>query len=317
MADKHIDILKSLKNCHIKPPSNLFKRIWRVLKMGKANSRDSSFPITDLTENRDNDQEHYVASEIEIFRSLQNYIVTPPAFSTLNIADSIANKTNASFTQKPSQVVRFKYFGKVAAAILVISCAIWIGYNKINSKNEGESTVGNVLTKNGLPHDANNTPVNNVSTGIKSNADNNNLKSISKKQSLFARVDKRDRINTKSNLKSPGNSIAINSYDKLIDNDILLTLVSYNYTDYQPLLSEIKKDNKIKLDQFSYITVSDKMNSLLKKMYATKRNNRPTRKAKKLRTKIEKWKKSDENHFDANTNNNPVDAIDLSEFIFK
>jgi len=322
MADTQIDILKSLKNCHIKPPSNLFKRIWRVLKMNKTGSQDLSSRTPELSSghggNSNNEEEHYPTKEIEIFRSLQNYVITPPAFSTLNIDDSITNKTNVSSVQKPAKVIGLRHFGRVAAAFLIISCAIWIGFNKINSKNDSESAVGNVRAKNVLFDNGTNTVVNNNETvEVKNNSNNENLKSISEKQSLIAKFDKRNNINAKGNLKKFSSYSTINSHDKLVDNDILLTLVSYNYTDYQSLLSEIKKNNKIELDQFSYITISDKMNSLLKRMYTTKRNSKPTRKAKRLRAKIEKWKKSDEDHFDVNTNNNPVDAIDLSEFIFK
>ena len=67
----------------------------------------------------------------------------------------------------------------------------------------------------------------------------------------------------------------------------------------------------------SYVTVSEKMNEIFKKMYSTKKNNKPTIKAKRLKAKLEKWKKYDEKHFDTNMQNNPVDVIDLSEFILK
>ena len=83
------------------------------------------------------------------------------------------------------------------------------------------------------------------------------------------------------------------------------------------MLAEIKKNNKITIDRFSYVNISDKMNTILQTMYTIKGNNKPTRKAKKLRATMEKWKKRDEKHFDASIHSNPLDIIDLSEFILK
>jgi hypothetical protein len=316
MADKHIDILKSLKNCHIKPPSNLFKKIWRVLKMSNVDAQNSSFGVTDLSGHNitnSSDDEH-TANEIEIFRSLQNYIIVPPAFSALKISDTVQNSAGIYPVRKSASIIRLKYFGRVAAAVLIIGCGIWIYTNKRNLKNE--SVAVNVSSTNVLPGSNNSMLANNES--IKSKSDNNKTsKVVPEKSALIAKADKHNRIKLTGNLRKANSTGVFNSREKLVDNDILLTLVSYNYTDYMPLLSEIKKNNKIKLDQFSYVTISDKMNEVLKKMYATKRNNKPTRKAKRLRAKIEKWKKSDEKYFDSNSSNNPTDVIDLSEFIFK
>ena len=318
MADKHIDILKSLKNCHIKPPSNLFKKIWRVLKMSNANAQNSSFAVTDLSGHdmtNSSDDEH-TANEVEIFRALQNYIIVPPAFSTLKISDTVQNNAVIYPIRKSTSIIRLKYFGRVAAAVLIIGCGIWIYNIKKGLKNGSESTAVNVSSTNVLPGSNNSTLANNKS--VKSENDNNKTsKVVPEKSALIAKADKHNHISSTGNLRKTNDKGMFGSHEKLVDNDILLTLVSYNYTDYMPLLSEIKKNNKIKLDQFSYVTISDKMNEVLKKMYATKRNNKPTRKAKRLRAKIEKWKKSDERYFDSNSGNNPTDVIDLSEFIFK
>ena len=284
MADKHIDILKSLQHCQIKPPPNLFKRIWSVLKKHKANSEDSSLSGTISSEDNIDYAEEYHGAEIEIFRSLQNYIVTPPAFSTLKIGSAIDNDNAIYLAKKPVRIIKFRYFGRVAAAILIIGCGVWFGHNKKKSNNENEAVTTNVSTQNNLPGTSTK-PVTN--TGIVESKINNHTTS---KTVLIAKADKHDHINITGNLRKTDRARTHSQAGKLVDNDILLTLVSYNYTDYMPLLSEIKKNNKIKLDQFSYVTISDKMNSILKKMYATKRNNKPTRKAKRIRAKIENGK---------------------------
>jgi len=316
MADKHIDILKSLRNCHIKPPSNLFKKIWRALKMTNATAQNTSFTVTDLSgQNMTNSgDDERTAGEIEIFRSLQNYIIAPPAFSTLKISDTVQNSTGVYPVRKSAPIIRLKYFGRVAAAVLIIGCGIWIYNNKRSLKNE--SVAVNVSSTNVLSGSNNSASAN--SGSVKSESDNNKTsKVVPEKSALIAKADKHNHISSTGSLRKTNSNGIFSPHEKLVDNDILLTLVSYNYTDYMPLLSEIKKNNRIKLDQFSYVTISDKMNEVLKKMYATKRNNKPTRKAKRLRAKIEKWKKSDEKYFDSNSGNNPTDVIDLSEFIFK
>ena len=52
-------------------------------------------------------------------------------------------------------------------------------------------------------------------------------------------------------------------------------------------------------------------------MYEVNDKGKPTKKAKKLKHKLAKWKKKDESYFDRNPQKNPLDIIDLTEFILK
>jgi len=247
--------------------------------------------------------EGYTATEIGVFRSLQDYVIAPPVFSALKVGESNMAETGIYPAKKTAKVIGFTYFSRIAAAILIIVCGIWIVYSS-HAKTDNASIVTGSSQNTALPSD------NNI-TSPKNNSGKNDL--------ITASVNKR-RNNKTGSFENGKKTIvfgAINSKSKLIDNDILLTLVSYKYNEYLPLLYEIKRNNKIRLDEFSYVTISDKMNSLLKKMYATNRKNKPTRRAKRLLAKITKWKKADEKYFDTNPGNNPLDIIDLSEFILK
>ena len=59
------------------------------------------------------------------------------------------------------------------------------------------------------------------------------------------------------------------------------------------------------------------MAEYLKGMYEVNDKDKPTRKSKKLKAKLAKWKKKDESYFDRSLQKNPLDIIDLGEFILK
>ncbi|MFT3822374.1 MAG: hypothetical protein QM731_00590 [Chitinophagaceae bacterium] len=103
----------------------------------------------------------------------------------------------------------------------------------------------------------------------------------------------------------------------ITDNDFIVTFASFNPEELPEFLrKEENKDQVIRLDQHSYFTISASMVEMLKKMYATKSKGTPTRKARKEKEKLEQWKKADEKRFDQSMAN-PLDPIDLGEFIFK
>jgi hypothetical protein len=74
-------------------------------------------------------------------------------------------------------------------------------------------------------------------------------------------------------------------------------------------------DKTITLNKYSWVGLSDKMTAMLQDIYGTKKNGKPTRKAKRTKKKFEKWRKKDEKHFDRNMQRNPADIIDLSDWI--
>jgi len=300
MGDK-IDIFESLKSWDIAPPKYLFKKIWNILTR-QHNTAESAEAIGNLETPAD-DTEEYSNLELDAFRSLQNHSIAPPSFSSLKIRELITENA----TKPTTKVFQLKYFIRAAAAILILVSGIWIFYNKSQVKEDSNDSLAStaIASKNTTPAIASSIKGSSVlpSAPLHGNA------------RVIAISGKRNSIGNKGRIKT---SKDLNSEEgRLVNNDILGTLVNYHYTEYLPLLTEIKKNNRINLGQFSYVNISDKMNGILQKMYGNKKNGKPTRKAKKLRITMEKWKKRDEKHFDANTNNNPLDVIDLSEFILK
>lgn len=103
----------------------------------------------------------------------------------------------------------------------------------------------------------------------------------------------------------------------ITDNDFVVTFASFSYDELPAFLtSEENKEQFIRLDQYSYFTISENMVAMLKKMYQTKSKGTPTRRARKEKEKLEQWKKADEKRFDLQKGN-PMDPIDLGDFLFK
>lgn len=104
----------------------------------------------------------------------------------------------------------------------------------------------------------------------------------------------------------------------LTDNSLLATFTNYHYPQLRNFLTENKKEQsrKIRLDQYTNISLSGLMVAALKDLYDLRPDGSPTRKAKKTRQRLEKWNEEDKSQFDLRYNSNPLDPIDLAEFLF-
>ena len=104
----------------------------------------------------------------------------------------------------------------------------------------------------------------------------------------------------------------------IADNDLFVTFTRFDYNKIPEFLADnITHEIKVHLDQYANLIVSQPMAGMLKEMYRLKSNGNPTRRARKRRERLEKWKKTDETYFDQSTQKNPLDPIDLGGFIFK
>jgi hypothetical protein len=102
------------------------------------------------------------------------------------------------------------------------------------------------------------------------------------------------------------------------DNDLLAAFASFTYPDIPPYLtSPVDKPLRIYIDQYSNVYVSKNMLGMIKEMYQVRANGKPARKARRARRRLDDWKQKDIRHFDNNRETNPLDPLDLAEFIFK
>ena len=107
------------------------------------------------------------------------------------------------------------------------------------------------------------------------------------------------------------------SHFEIQNNDLLFTFASFQYNNVPPLLTDIKKEEvKLRLDDYTNIAISKNMRYMMRRMYKTRRNGKFTRTAKRYKARLANWQKADSIIFDSNLVKNPLDPMDLGDFIF-
>jgi hypothetical protein len=115
-----------------------------------------------------------------------------------------------------------------------------------------------------------------------------------------------------------GKSQFDNSGFTVVDDDILVTFASFSYTKVPAFLMNTQDEEVlIRADMYTSINVSKGMRKMMKKMYEVRRNGKPTHRARKQKRRLVSWQKDDAKHFDKDMTNNPLDIIDLADFIFQ
>jgi hypothetical protein len=116
----------------------------------------------------------------------------------------------------------------------------------------------------------------------------------------------------------PSNMFINNHPLPLVDNDLLVTLTSFKYPEVADYVNQGEdKALKVHLDQYTNIVISKQAAGMIKEMYEKRSNGKPTRKARKMKDRLDGWKRADEKRFDSAAPFNPADPIDLAEFIFR
>jgi hypothetical protein len=305
MADTSSDILQQLQEHEITPPASAFNKAWDKVLL------DINDPNNETVKKNP-------------FERLQEYHIPAPSVNLKTIMAGGEKKQ----VQKP--VVSLSKNLMRVAAVIAIAIAGTVIYMMQPQKKEGviagtssikkkdttqqeitrqKTVTGNdaqIATTAPLPAantaDSKNSAVNYTSkkTGLTENA----IKKVST-NTLTAKSGKKS---SKLNYGKPGS---------IYNNDMFFTLVNYQEYGKEKFFNKAIKDKKVTLTQFSYVNLSDKMVEMLQEVYTTKKNGKPSRKAKKAKKKFEKWRKSDENYFDENLKKNPTDIVDLSEFLMK
>ena len=287
--EDNANILKELQHLEVQPPDGLYSAIWNAVS-GEGNP-DTYSPIPDLATTTP--ETKIINLDIPVqFIQLKDYIaedVQPPTF------EKVFQSKETIVKQQDRSGSKYNWRKIAALFVLVISAGIAIiVYNgKMNKGNDS-------LAKNFIGNSAT----------IDSAALNEHAKSHGNDKKKVNRED--IELNTKASTH-----ISKNVSTAFTDADFIYLLTSFNPETAELFIQDLASKSVLYLNRFSYVNISDKMREFLETLYKTKKNKKPTRKARKAKQKLEKWKQADENYFDNEVSKNPLDIIDLSEFILK
>jgi hypothetical protein len=296
MANKP-DIFSRLKEYEVQPPPEVFHHLFNRLQAEMTLADDSQWQgalqeLQQLEIQPPSFMPLAITNTIDkpLFSFLQEIAIAPPA----GAFDHIIRQVSAT----PVRKLFSRYRAIVAVLLLVV--AGWSIYRFTNhSPGKVPATVAKKTVPEKLP----------VTDPVKQPAIPGNTDT--------ARYQLYDNVRVENYFKS-NRFVAEGSGMLLVDNDFMVTFTSFPYEELPPFLTEEENSELIiRIDKYSYFTVSKGMMDMLKKMYRLRPRGTPTRKARKEKAKLEQWKKADSARFDNKYLNNPLDPIDLAEFIFK
>ena len=101
-------------------------------------------------------------------------------------------------------------------------------------------------------------------------------------------------------------------------NNLLATFTSYEYPAVRQLLEKTNsaKGLNVRLDHYTHISLSRTMTAMLRDCYGTRPDGSPAQKAKKTRQLLQKWSDQDRKQFAMGFMSNPLDVVDLAQFLF-
>lgn len=282
MADNSSNILKQLQEHQVPPPADAFEKAWEKILLQNEATGKSSEP------------------EKKSFELLQDYLMQPPP---VDLSAVMAGKKSV-IRSRPVVFISKKIM-KVAAvlALAVTGLAIYTAVGKKENEQPGFQPHEKLLTA-GKMTDADTVT---TTTAISQNT-------VDKASSS---VNTANRNIAAAGLFKKRANISFGNSASYYNNDIFFTLVNYKEYGKEKLFTQALRNKKVTLNQYSYVNLSDKMVAMLQEVYLTKKNGKPSRKAKKAKKKFEKWRKKDEKYFDAELNKSPVDIIDLGEFLME
>jgi len=287
---------KNLQDYEIAPPPGLFAKLWKKIKRTGHPLQSSQTaeiePKSDL--------ENTGTANFSNLKSYSSHDLQPPAFNFSKIKEAALLNTNETGqptvkTTKPAPIIF-----KLLAAATITGVAFLI-YFLLYSGNQIDKS------KN-MSADAGSLYASDKRSQTNSGESNNNQDSISPNNN--GKLPHFNLIYANGYISKNGNST-------LVENDFIYTFTNFTYDQSISFLKKLKKDKLISLNSYSYLNISEKMAEYLKGMYEVNDKDKPTRKSKKLKAKLAKWKKKDESYFDRSLQKNPLDIIDLGEFILK
>ncbi|MFT3981085.1 MAG: hypothetical protein QM687_11490 [Ferruginibacter sp.] len=233
------------------------------------------------------------------FQGLVDYPIAPPS----DFFENIVSLIEANEKKRKGIWVRmpvYRMAGAIAAMLIVLAGFAWLVSN--HKKEQKEEIAGK-------------TPTNNTGTVITNNTDSAIYLHPVTETTFTAAVNHTPRRYTRETGISKMTSVEVDGVNIPIENnDILYSFTKYPYG--SAVNWEKGKSKKIRLDEYAGISLSPYMSEVIGTLYKTKKNGKPTYKAKRTKAKIARWKKSDNKTFDKKKNRNPLDIIDLAEHVY-
>jgi hypothetical protein len=298
--DKRPDIWHHLRDHQTPPPPEVIQRLKQALSEINADANLAAVP----------DDNGAGAQERLRLERLQQEPIVPPAF----LRGSILNAITRSEEAPPPGALRvfpkkWLYSG-IAASLLLLLASVTM-YKILISDKSGSYDKNNAKAKI-APIASSGATVDTVKASDSAAA--TNIASVEDMPSAAT-----DSISSAVTAKPEHWRLRLDGHSiRLVDNDPLLTFTSYHYPEMGSFMEQkAGEEIKINVDQYTNILVSKQAAAMIREMYKTRSNGKLTRKARKMKERLEGWKKADEKRFDSTTRFNPTDPLDLAEFIFK
>jgi hypothetical protein len=301
-------LLNNLKNHQVAPPDFLFKSIMSKIEGDDMDFKNTFKPLfahavlpngaaTSFGSIMNRIKQ---SDELATLKPLKDFEVKAPiSFARLMeiIRGLVSNQIAAPSAGKLVSFSSYRKIAAVAAAVLLLIGSSYFIYQKNATTNISATVAKNAQSVA--------TNVERTNRGLVRKI--NGVRKFGKSLNDTAFIA--DGI-PMTEMKINGGSFSI------IDNDYLVTFTSFNEANL-PLFLQADKPvaTSITVDNYTDITISEGMGAMMKKMYKTKKSGKPTRRARKQREKLDKWKKADADYFNNNSTSNPLDPMDLGNFI--
>jgi len=297
MADTN-KIFRSLQDYSETPPPGLYAKLWKKIKTISQHNKDVPATINLAAET--NHIPETLTEEQKIWKSLQDYVDPenpPPVFDPKMIREFVSDNKNTTISARQRNR-RIWIYSATAAAAAITGIVFWVFTNTGKQDEEPVKISNNIQ----------NIKADTIVTVSSTTAVINKQDIKPGKQTNTGAITKQYR-----NIILSTNTTETNT--AITDNDFFYTLTNFSLPAANDFLGVIKKNKKISLNSYSYVNISDKMAALLKQMYAVNRRNKYTWKARRTKVRLNRWKKDDAKYFDNGTGKNPLDILDLSEFL--
>ena len=284
MPDQIDDILMGLRDHTEMPPGFLTDRLLQAI---------------------DGERKQHVAFYLRL-SNLQEYSIEPPAAHLAIIKEKLFTVVNTN--TKSGSLVSLARYAVAAATVILLFSLGWLFYKKNSLPSTEKKDMVNMAKESAketvLAADSVHIYKDSAAT-LAGKVRNNGRNEEFRSKMLIKNFVYSDKI------MPVGQNLV-----RLADNDILNTIIACNYKMLAPYLEDNAPKMVVNIDQYSSVTINKKMIEFMRVMYKTKRNDKPTAKARRAKANLVKWKKKDESYFNE-PSKTALDIMDLGEFVIE